>query len=134
MAEALAIMNHPRVEISDFEARAGTRFTADTIRALQDAYPGAHFVWLMGADNLHQLDQWQDWEWIIQTIPIGVLARPGHRMAARRSLAARKYARYRLVGRAARSLGKCRAPAWAMINLPMTDLSSTQIRKARGRG
>jgi nicotinate-nucleotide adenylyltransferase len=133
MAAAAAIMQHPRVTISDFEARAGTRFTADTIRALRSAYPGARFVWLMGADNLHQLDKWQDWEWIVHNVPIGVLARPGHRMAARRSLAARKYARFRLHGRSALGLGQSRAPAWAMINLPMSNLSSTQIRKSRGR-
>jgi len=134
MALARAIMQHPRVTISDFEQRAGTRFTADTIRALRKSYPGAHFVWLMGADNLHQFDQWQGWGWIMENVPIGVLARPGHRMAARRSLAARRYARNQIRDVDARRLGYAAPPAWAMINVPMMDLSSTKIRKSRGRG
>lgn len=52
MAAARAIMRHPRVEVTDIEARLGTRYTAETLAALFARYPGVRFVWLMGADNL----------------------------------------------------------------------------------
>ena len=52
MAAARAVMRHPQVEITDIEARLGTRFTAETLAALRARYPGVRFVWLMGADNL----------------------------------------------------------------------------------
>ena len=54
MAAARGIMRHPRIQISDAEARLGTRYTAQTLRHLRRLYPGVRFVWLMGADNLAQ--------------------------------------------------------------------------------
>ena len=48
MAEARRVMPDPRVDITDLEARLGTRFTAQTLRRVTALYPGVHFVWLMG--------------------------------------------------------------------------------------
>ncbi|SHG93521.1 nicotinate-nucleotide adenylyltransferase [Cognatiyoonia sediminum] len=126
-----AVMKHPKVEVTDLEARLGTRFTAQTLAALIDRYPGVRFVWLMGADNLGQFDQWQDWQWIMETVPIGVMARPGDRISARMSKAARVYRDAKLSGRSSQVLGQGEAPRWCFINMPMSDMSSTAIR-ARG--
>jgi nicotinate-nucleotide adenylyltransferase len=131
MRTAHAVMNHPRVCVTDIEARLGTRYTADTLAALKTRYAGVRFVWLMGADNLTQLHQWQDWRWIMDNVPIGVVARPGDRIAARLSKAAKIYANARIPGRAAHTLGIQHAPAWSFINLPMSSQSSSAIR-ARG--
>jgi len=130
MAAARAIMRHPRVRISDFEVQAGTRHTARTLRMLIGRFPQARFVWLMGADNLAGFHRWHDWRWIMETVPVGVLARPGERISARLSPAAMRYRRCRLPARASRLLGHGRAPAWCFINLPMSDLSSTRIRES----
>ncbi|MEM9637839.1 MAG: nicotinate-nucleotide adenylyltransferase, partial [Pseudomonadota bacterium] len=105
MARARAVMRHPRVEITDIEAHLGTRYTAETLARLRACYPGVRFVWLMGADNLAQLHRWQDWRGIMQTVPVGVLARPGDRISARMSPAARLFAPARIAGRAAALLG-----------------------------
>ncbi|MEL6681058.1 MAG: nicotinate-nucleotide adenylyltransferase [Pseudomonadota bacterium] len=131
MQAACAIMRHPRVTITDVEAQLGTRFTAETLSALRQRYPGVRFVWLMGADNLAQFHHWQNWRWIIETVPMGVVARPGDRISARLSKTARIYANARLPGRASHILGRTQAPAWSFVNLPMSDQSSTAIR-ARG--
>jgi len=125
---ARALVDHPRVDVTDIEARIGTRYTAETLMRLARLYPGVRFVWLMGADNLAQLHRWQDWRRIVETVPMGVLARPGARIAARRSVAAQVYARHRLAAGAARLLAQCHAPAWCFVNVPMVDLSSTAIR------
>ncbi|MCA0042620.1 nicotinate-nucleotide adenylyltransferase [Celeribacter litoreus] len=131
LARARAVMDHPRVEVTDLEARTGTRYTAQTLRAIKRLYPGVRFVWLMGADNLAQFHRWQDWREIMETTPVGVLARPGVRVAARTSVAARTYAHARLSGRASQLLGHVEAPSWCFVNVPMSDASSTEIR-ARG--
>ncbi|MGJ8621203.1 MAG: nicotinate-nucleotide adenylyltransferase [Yoonia sp.] len=131
MRAARAIMQHPRVTVTDLEVGLGTRYTAQTIAALQQRYPGVRFVWLMGADNLAQFHRWQDWRWIMDNVAIGVMARPGDRISARLSLAAKVYAKARVSGRAAHVLGQMEAPAWSFVNLPMSDHSSTAIR-ARG--
>lgn len=129
MQAARSIMQHPRVVVTDLEAQLGTRYTAQTLVALRRRYPGVRFVWVMGADNLAQFHRWQDWRWIMETVPVGVLARPGERISARLSRAAKVYAQARIPGRAAHTLGQRDAPAWAFVNLPMSDQSSTAIRK-----
>ena len=131
LAHARTVMRHPRVEITGIEAQLGTRYTAQTLRHLRRLYPEVRFVWLMGADNLAQLHLWQDWQTIMETVPVGVLARPGQRISARVSRAAAHYAAYRIPGRFSQMLGRAEAPAWCFVNVPMVDLSSTEIR-ARG--
>ncbi|MBW4709762.1 nicotinate-nucleotide adenylyltransferase [Roseobacter sp. YSTF-M11] len=132
MARAQALMQDPRVQVTDIEAHLGTRYTAKTLAALRGIYPGVRFVWLMGADNLAQLHLWQDWRQIMQTVPVGVLARPGDRISARMSPAARIYASARIVGRASALLGRAEAPAWCFVNVPMVAQSSSAIRAAGG--
>lgn len=132
MERARQVMQHPRVTISDFETKAGTRYTAQTLRALIRAYPGVRFVWLMGADNLAQLHRWQDWRWIMQTVPVGVIARPGERTAAHASKAADVFRHARLKACQCRLLAQREAPAWCFVNVPMMDVSSSEIR-ARGQ-
>ena len=128
MARARAVMQHPRVRVSDIEVQLGTTYTAETIAALQDRFVHTRFVWLMGADNLAQFDQWRDWRWIMDTVPIGILARPGARLAPLSSRAARVYRHPRLPASSATVLGQQTAPAWCYINMPLSPLSSTQLR------
>ncbi len=131
MAAARALIRHPRMKATDIEARIGTRYTAATLAELGRLYPGVQFVWLMGADNLAQFHRWQHWDWIMEHVPIGVLARPGQRISARTSVAAQKYRDAKLPASAARLLGRVEAPAWCFLNVPMLDVSSSEIR-ARG--
>ena len=131
IALARQVMDDPRVTITGIEARMRTRMTADTIAMLQKIYPGVRFVWLMGADNLVQFDRWDRWQEIAARVPIGVIARPGWRMAARHSRAARIMRAARLPDEEARLLALARPPAWAMIDVPLNALSSTAIRNSR---
>ena len=129
---AREIMDHPKVRISDIEARLGTRYTAQTLRALRKSYPRVRFVWLMGADNLAHFHRWKDWREILDSVPVGVLARPGERISARLSPAARIYSRYRIPAAQSQRLARAETPAWCFLNVPMIDASSTEIRKRGG--
>lgn len=128
MAAARALLDDPRVVVTDVEARLGTRMTADTIGALQAHYPGVRFVWLMGSDNLVQFSHWDRWREIASRVPIGVLARPSSRLGARFSTAAQVMARDRLPQWQAASLADRKPPAWVLIDMPMSDASSSAIR------
>ncbi len=132
MAAARDVMQHPHVEVTDIEALTGTRTTADTLAVLQRLYPEVRFVWLMGADNLAQFHQWKDWRRIMDSVPVGVIARPGDRISARMSPAARVYRRYRIDSNARHLLGRAEAPAWCFVNVPMVNVSSTEIRTRGG--
>jgi len=128
IAHARSLVDDPRITVTGIESRIGTRYTAETLQALQRLYPGVTFVWLMGADNLTQFDQWENWRWIMENVPIGVLARPGDRTTARHAKAADIYRHARLRGPASPTLAWGPAPRWSFINIPMNNSSSTQIR------
>lgn len=130
---ARAIMRHPRVEVTGIEGALNTRMTADTIVALQRLYPGVRFVWLMGTDNMVQFSRWDRWREIAARVPIGVIARPGSRLAARLSPAAQILRRWHLPETRARELAHTPPPVWAIINVPMSNMSSTAIRAQRAR-
>ena len=130
LERARAVMDDPRVTVTDIEARIGTRYTAATLEALAGLYPKVRFVWLMGADNLAGFHHWDRWEWIMSTVPIGILARPGERISARTSVAAGRFEAFRLPPSQARRLARSAPPAWCFLNVPMRDVSSSQIRAA----
>lgn len=132
LAAARTIMRHPRVEVTDLEARLGTRYTAETLAALQTLCPGNRFVWLMGADNLAQFHRWERWRWIMENVPVGVLARPGGRLAALNAPAARQYRDARLPARASRLVALVPTPVWCFVNVPMLEISSSAIRASGG--
>ncbi|WP_309663483.1 nicotinate-nucleotide adenylyltransferase [Tabrizicola sp.] len=129
LARARAVMHDPRVVVSGLEAALGTRTTADTIDRLRAIYPGVHFVWLMGADNLVQFHRWGRWRDILRAVPVGVLARPGSGVAARMSVAARAFRVHRVAR--GEGLGNRKPPVWCFVNLPLNSASSSAIR-ARG--
>ena len=131
LAACRALMRHPRVAITGIEAQLGTRYTADTLAALRRRYPRLTFLWLMGADNLAGFHRWERWQSIMQSVPVGVLARPDQQLAAAMSPAARRFARHRLPPHAAGALARHAPPCWALQTGPMSPLSSSAIR-ARG--
>lgn len=131
MAAARALAREPRVRVTDVEVRLGTRFTAETLARLKGYYPGVHFLWLMGADNLTGFHHWDRWQDIMEMVPVGVLGRPGQQVAAGLAPAARRFAAARVEPSAARGLADMQPPAWTLLTGPMVDLSSSEIR-ARG--
>ncbi|WP_380053741.1 nicotinate-nucleotide adenylyltransferase [Falsihalocynthiibacter sp. SS001] len=131
MAASRALVDHPRIKITDFELYSGTRYTAATLEALFAAYPRVDFTWLMGADNLADFHRWDKWQWIMENVRIGVLARPDDCLRALRSPAARRFAYARLHEEHRMKLAHAEPPAWCFVNLPMMRISSTRLR-ARG--
>ena len=132
LARARDVIDHPRVVITDIEARLGTRYTAETLQQLFRLYPRTRFVWLMGADNLAGFHRWERWQDIMSALPVAVIARPGQRGAARMAPAARRFRTDRLREGAVSRLAWAEAPAWCLINVPMVALSSSAIRAAGG--
>jgi nicotinate-nucleotide adenylyltransferase len=129
MAACRSLVQHPRIKVTDLESKLGTRYTAETLEKLLELYTGVRFVWLMGADNLASFHKWDRWSDIMEMVPIGVLARPEEQISAGISPAARRYARYRLPTRRSTALPFREAPCWSLLNGPMMNISSTDIRK-----
>ncbi|MDJ0895381.1 MAG: nicotinate-nucleotide adenylyltransferase [Alphaproteobacteria bacterium] len=125
----------PWIRVTDIESRLGTRYTADTLRVLKRRYPRCRFVWLMGADNLAQIDRWQDWPFIFHSLPIAVFDRPTYSQRALAGKAARRFARWRVRPQhgAAQRLASLKTPAWVFFPIRRSTLSATQIRAAAKR-
>lgn len=125
---AQKMMRDPRVKVTGLEDQLGTRYTAQTVERLCRLYPNVRFVWLMGADNLAQFHLWDNWRGILARVPVGILARPGARLAARGSVAAEIYASARIGAEASHLLPEADVPAWCFVNVPMRSQSSSAIR------
>lgn len=131
MAIARRLAKHPRITVTDLEARLGSRFSFETIAALQRLFPHIRFVWLMGADNWAGFHRWQRWRGIIRRVPIVVADRPAFSLRAARGRAALRYWRSRC--RHLRQLAQHKAPAWSMLWMPRHPLSATILRKRLGK-
>jgi nicotinate-nucleotide adenylyltransferase len=128
MASARLVARGPSMRVSDVERRIGARYTIDTLRLLQGRYPGARFVWVMGADNLADFHRWRGWTQIMREVPMAVIARPGASLKSRLAPAARRFASARLSSRQSRLLASATPPAWLYIRAPLNPASSTAIR------
>ncbi|HEY7688459.1 MAG TPA: nicotinate-nucleotide adenylyltransferase, partial [Dongiaceae bacterium] len=135
LAGAQAAARHPRIKATDIENRLASAYTAETLARLARRLPRVKFVWLMGADNLAQIDRWKHWPYIFRLVLIAVFARPTYSLRALAGKAAQRFGRFRLAEAAARSLARKAPPAWVFLTGPQSPLSATAIRAARrGRG
>ncbi|MBY0303382.1 MULTISPECIES: nicotinate-nucleotide adenylyltransferase [Sphingomonas] len=128
LASARAMARRAPIRATDIEARLGTRYTADTLRAIVRRYPQHRFVWVMGADNLAQFDRWQRWRDIARTMPIAVVARPGYDGDALAAPAMGWLRRFRRPARQARNWPEWSVPALVLLRFRPDPTSATQLR------
>ena len=133
MAAAIEVSAHPNIIVAGFETALGAPYTAGTLAYLKQRYPAVRFVWLMGADNLAQIHRWRQWQTIFAAMPVAVLDRPGWRHKAIASPAGSLLRGRRLPERYARRLALLEPPAWTFLSIPLSHLSSTQLRQQRSR-
>ena len=71
-----AVRDIPGVEACDFEfSLPRPSYTANTLRALQQAFPEHEFTLVIGEDNLAIFTQWREWEYIVANFRIFVYPR-----------------------------------------------------------
>ncbi len=130
-AEAVAA-DLPGVAVTDLEARLGTRYTLDTVAALQRRFARTRFVWLGGADILAELPRWHGWQALAGRVRIAIIARPSYSERALNGKAAAVLRRHRLPDRQARLLRATAPPVWVYCRCPGNPQSATQLRRAWG--
>lgn len=73
------------VTVSNMEIlREGKSYTADTLRALMERFPGEELVLVMGTDMYMSLDSWYDAEFILKSVHICVVRRDEEKDALRK--------------------------------------------------
>lgn len=133
MAASRAFATGRAMTVTGFEEQLGTPYTAATLSFLVARYPGVQFVWVMGADNLAGFHRWQHWRDIAHLVPIAVVDRPGWKLKALASPAARLLRSYRIPERRAPMLLGSPLPAWIFLTAPLSPLSSSEIRARAAR-
>ena len=128
LASARAMARNSRIMVSDFEARAGTRYTVDTMRLLLRRWPNHRFIWLMGEDTVAQFHQWKDWRGLARLVPIAVLSRPGYDDDARAARATGWLRWFVRPARQAKNWTQWSAPAISFLRLPPDRISATKLR------
>jgi nicotinate-nucleotide adenylyltransferase len=133
MAAARRLTRDPRVVVTGLEADIGARYTADTIAWLTARCPGAHFVWIMGADNLLQFHRWRSWAEIMRSVPVAIVDRPGSTLRSTSAKALQRFARAQFEEQDAKLLVTARPPAFVYLHGPRDPSSSTELRRRAGR-
>ncbi len=128
LASARAIADGRRIIATGIEARLGTRFSRDTIAALQRRFPRARFVWLMGADLLEELPRWRGWREIARRLPLAVHPRPAYNGRARASRAARTLRHALKNPGMAPALAQLAPPAWVFLQVAQNPASASALR------
>jgi len=111
-----AIEGIPGLRASDFEfTLPRPSYTANTLRALKQAFPEHDFSLLIGEDNWQIFDRWREWEFILQHFPILIYPR---------------HSRLQVAGcRLQKSPVTCHlSPVTYLQGAPYFDISSTEIR------
>jgi nicotinate-nucleotide adenylyltransferase len=125
------IAKNPNIVVTGFEADLASPYTASTLAFLKARNPRVRFVWIMGADNLASIERWRCWREIFAMVPVAVVDRPGWRLKALASKAARAFADSRVPEAEARGLANRPPPAWTFLTGPLSRVSSTALRRAK---
>ena len=129
---ARAIVTDRRIKVLDVERHFKSAYTSDTLKTLHSISPGVDFFWMMGADNLVQIDNWHNWRQIFQTTAVMVFDRRPYSRQARTAKAARVFKKSQLSVRKLqkRALFSC-LPAWGFVSIRPNLLSATEIRRGQ---
>jgi nicotinate-nucleotide adenylyltransferase len=123
--------NSPWICVTTIEKKLKTHYTIDTIKKLKQIFPKIKFVWIMGADNLMQFDQWQGWSEIFEQIPIVIYDRENYTSKALSSKAAIRFCNLR---RSEKDVKKIFTDGrgWIYLHMRKHPISSTMIRRQYG--
>ena len=108
-----------RVHVDDIElTMPEPHYSISTLDALRSREPGNSFTFVMGADNLADIRRWKDYTRILTEFGVAVYPRTSFNLETIRQDLLNENPAYKI----------------QIINAPMVDISSTQIRQAQSRG
>ena len=108
----LAVEGKPHLQVSDFEMHLPRpSYMVHTLQQLRATYPQHQFALVIGSDNWLRFPQWKDSDEILRHHRILVYPRPGYELDA-----------------------TALPPGVRLVNTPLLDISSTQVRQAIAQG
>jgi nicotinate-nucleotide adenylyltransferase len=129
LKNAKKISNGYRIRVENLESNFKTNLTAKTLKIMIERYKGTKFIWLMGADNLKEINNWFNWKAIFNTMPVAVFDRGVYSYSVINSVAGKCYFSKLHKTKNSKSIFNKSLPAWKFIHIYKNPLSSTYIRK-----
>lgn len=74
-------VHHPQMVVTDIETKLNTRYSFQTVKALQRRFPKTEFVWIAGMDNALIFHRWDRWKALLRSMPFIFFNRPPNGMA-----------------------------------------------------
>lgn len=107
----LAIESYPLLKVCDIELEMPRpSYTINTLDELSRRYPDYRFNVVIGGDNWNIIDRWKDYQRIINEYGVVIYPRPGYELSS---------TNYSNV---------------VVVDAPLADISSTEIREAFANG
>ena len=131
LQKAKKVTSSTSIVVTGIEDDFLSQYTIDTLQTIQKRFKQVRFVWLMGADNLLQIDQWKDWKKIFSTMPIAVFDRHPYSEKVEESIAVKKFKKKRMSSLDANKIAYMKAPAWVYLRIPLNLSSGTKIRSVQ---
>ena len=108
-----------KVKVDDIELNMPEpHYTIRTLDALKEREPENEFTFIMGADNLADIRRWRDYPRILKDYGVAVYPREGFNLEEVKSDLLTENPAYRI----------------SILNAPMVDISSTDIREGIAAG
>ena len=119
------------IVVKEFEKNISSKYSYQTIKYLLHHYNNIKFYWLMGADNLVNFHQWQNWRKFFNEISIVIFKRHGYNNVALKSIASKTFANYQIKSNKLNQKHFTSLPSWTFVQNKEIRISSTEIRKQR---
>ena len=117
----LSIMEYSQFESSDMEIlRGGNTYTYETLEVLSSRSPGDELYFILGADCLYSMENWREPERIFRSCTVLAAVRDGVDQDS--------------LKKKADDLKKKFEAKIRLLNLPRTDISSSEIRECLQQG
>ena len=108
-----------QVRVDDIELNMQEpHYTVRTLKALKDREPENTFTFVMGADNLADIRRWRDYTTILKEFGVAVFPRTGHDLTQIKQDLLKEDPAHKI----------------QILDAPLVDISSTQIREAISSG
>ncbi len=133
----LACDEFPDMDICDIELkRNAPSYSVATLEALQQAFPGAEFQFIMGTDSLLSLPSWHQWQRLFSLCNLVVCQRPDWHLPKDAEIQTELAQRGCSVTQALAARDKGQHQSGKIISLPVEPqpFSSTAIRRAIAAG
>lgn len=123
----LAVENHPHLKIDDCELeRGGISYTIDTLKLIRNKIDEAPLCLIMGMENFKTLNHWHQWQSLLDYAHIVIVNRP-ERDENINSEEIKNFMST-FITTAIEDLHDQAAGCILKLDIPMLDISSTQIR------